>query len=104
MHKRALSFAANHFAISFVLGTFLLLEFYGAGLSDSYSVTPLWVSVLVGLLWILQFPTLLIFKLLLPKGNLLLLYLFGSLWSVLLGYFFACLFKGPKNGAEKRNC
>src|SRR5207244_5920501 len=56
VHKRALNFAASHFAISFAIGLVCLLYFYGTGLSDAYHPDSPRIKVLVAALWVLQPP------------------------------------------------
>ena len=54
VHKRALSFAASHFAISFIIALVCLFYLFGAGLSDAYHPDPPWITALVVALWVLQ--------------------------------------------------
>lgn len=90
VHKRAFAFAANHFVVSLVLGVICLMQFYGAGLSDAYHPTPLWVLILVALLWVLQLPVAIFETVMLRHSqhgaNVLLLCVLGFLWSLALGY------------------
>jgi hypothetical protein len=90
VHKHAFAFAANHFVVSLVLGVICLMQFYGAGLSDAYHPTPLWLLILVALLWVLQLPVAIFETVMLRHSqhgaNVLLLCVLGFLWSLCLGY------------------
>lgn len=90
VHKRALAFATNHFVVSLILGAICLMQFYGAGLSDVYHPEPLWVKILVALLWVLQLPVAIFETVALQHSkhgaNVLLLCALGFLWSLCLGY------------------
>lgn len=90
VHKRALTFAANHYVMSVILGVICLLQFYGAGLSDVYYPQPLWVKILLALLWVLQSPVAILETIALQHSkqgaNVLLLGVLGFLWSLCLGY------------------
>lgn len=89
-HKRALNFAASHFAICFIIGLVCLFYFYGAGLSDAYHPEPSWVKALVAVLWLLQTPVAVFETTALRHSqhgaNVLLLYMLGFLWSLSFGY------------------
>ena len=91
-HKRALNFAASHFAISLIIGLVCLLYFYGAGLSDAYHPDPPWIKALLALLWVLQTPAAVFEPLALRHSqhgaNVLFLCVLGVLWSLALGYAF----------------
>ena len=90
MHNRAFNVAASHFMVSLIIGVICLLQFYGAGLSDAYHPEPLWVNVLVALLWVLQLPVAAYEAVALRHSqhgaNVLLLCAFGFLWSLVVGY------------------
>jgi len=90
IHKRALNFAASHFAISFIIGLVCLMYFYGAGLSDVYHPNPFWVKALVAVLWVLQLPVAVFETVALRHSQhgakVLLLCVLGFLWSLALGY------------------
>jgi hypothetical protein len=90
VHKRALNFAASHFAISFIIGLVCLFYFYGAGLSDAYHPDPPWITALVAALWVLQPPVAAFETIALHHSqhgaNVLLLCVLGFLWSLALGY------------------
>jgi hypothetical protein len=90
VHKRALNFAASHFAISLTIGLVCLLYFYGAGLSDTYQPDPPWIKALRALLWVLQTPAAAFETLALRHSqhgaNVLFLCALGVLWSLALGY------------------
>jgi uncharacterized membrane protein (UPF0182 family) len=101
VHKRALNFAANHFATSFVIGLVCLLYFYGAGLSDVYHPDPFWIKLLVVLLWVLQLPVAIFETIALQHSkfgaNVLLLCVLGFLWSLCLGYLVPWLVQIVRN-------
>ncbi len=101
VHKRALSFAANHFAVSFIIGLVCLLHFYGAGLSDVYHPNPFWIKLLVALLWVLQTPVAIFENAELQHSklgaNVLLLCVLGFLWSLCLGYLVPWLVQVVRN-------
>lgn len=107
MHKQALSFAASHFAVSFVISLVCLVYFYGAGPSDAYHPDPSWVRALVAVLWILQLPVAALETVALRHSrqgaNVLLLCVLGFLWSLTLGYIVPSLIRflrnrNPSNG------
>ena len=90
MPKRTLSFAANHFGVSFIIGLICLLHFYGADLSDVYHADSFWIKLLFALLWMRQAPVPIFENAALQHSklgaNVLLLCLLGFLWSLCLGY------------------
>jgi len=100
-HKNALNLAANHFSVSFALGIVWLGCVWGQGLSDSYQDDPLWLKILIGVLWILQTPAAVletIFRRSSPFGaSFFLLIIVSILWSVLLGYAFCWIKKRSRS-------
>ena len=105
VHKRALNFAANHFAISFVAGVICLIYFHGSGHSDVANPDPSWMKALLALLWVLQLPVAAFEAVALrqsPIGaNVLLLCLLGFLWSLVLGYVVPPLAQAVRKWANR---
>lgn len=100
-HKRAVILAGNHFSVSLLLGIICFLYFYGAGLSDAYHEDPVWIRILIVILWILQFPTLGIFAGARHVPNVIAMCLVGAVWSLAFGYLAAWSILRFKNRRAK---
>ena len=105
IHKRAFNFAANHFAVSLIIGLICLLHFYGAGLSDVYHADPFWIKLFVASLWVLQTPVAIFENAALQHSklgaNVLLLCSLGFLWSLCLGYLVPWVVQAVRNRIDR---
>ena len=89
-HEWALAFAICHCTLSLLIGAGPFLYFFGEAMSDAYHSSPFWVNALLGVLWVLQTPAVLVERLMLRHAqhgvHWLLLTVLGVLWSLGLGY------------------